>query len=359
MATSVDLERLIEFLRSEVTPKAQQIDQSTETLKWAQDGLFALGAMNLRAPAEYGGPNLDSPSFRKFQEAVARASGSLAFLQTQHQSAVSLILTSESETLKKHVVPQMRFGERRIGIGVSQLRRGGTPTITATRADGGYIVTGNVPWITGWTFFDSFVLGARLPENACLLAIAPLQPSVGLNFSEPMRLAAMESAQTVSAEFSDFWIPDAEVIGVQPPDFILKSDLINVVLQGHFALGCAEAGLDVLRMNATQRGRSALLEAHEKLSAELNLCRTAMAEATLGAHAHSSRVDLRAWAIELCTRCAHAGVVSSAGAANSMDHPAQRIFRESLVYTVSAQTSDIMDASLLRLSKAYFSEAAE
>jgi len=61
------------------------------------------------------------------------------------------------------------------------------------------------------------------------------------------------------------------------------------------------------------------------------------------------RLAVRAWAIDLAVRCAHAAVTASSGAANSLSHPAQRIYREALVYTVSAQTTPIMEATLKRL----------
>ena len=63
-----------------------------------------------------------------------------------------------------------------------------------------------------------------------------------------------------------------------------------------------------------------------------------------------ARLDLRVRMIDLMVRCAHAAVVSSSGAANSVDHPAQRIFREAMVFSVSAQTGPIMEATLERIA---------
>lgn len=62
------------------------------------------------------------------------------------------------------------------------------------------------------------------------------------------------------------------------------------------------------------------------------------------------RLKVRAWAIDFAVRCAHAAITSSSGAANSIHHPAQRIYREALVYTVSAQTPAVMEATLQRLN---------
>jgi alkylation response protein AidB-like acyl-CoA dehydrogenase len=61
------------------------------------------------------------------------------------------------------------------------------------------------------------------------------------------------------------------------------------------------------------------------------------------------RLQLRAWAINLAVRCANAAVTVSSGAANYKNHAAQRVYREALVFTVSGQTTAVMEATLARL----------
>ena len=117
------LAKATEFLRDEVYPRANEIDRDPESLRWALDGLCKRELMALRRPSEYGGPALSEGMFREFQERVARYSGSLAFLQTQHQSAGSMIAKSDNEKLKRATLPLMADGRRLIGIGFSQLRR--------------------------------------------------------------------------------------------------------------------------------------------------------------------------------------------------------------------------------------------
>ena len=122
--------------------------------------------------------------------------------------------------------------------------------------------------------------------------------------------------------------------------------------QGAFAHGCAQAGIDVLASNASKRGLGFAEAARASLQAELDGIR-AEAEGWVGQASPenvAARLDLRARTIELMVRCAHAAVVSSSGAANSMDHPAQRIYREALVFSVSAQTGPIMEATLEKIA---------
>jgi hypothetical protein len=94
------------------------------------------------------------------------------------------------------------------------------------------------------------------------------------------------------------------------------------------------------------------------LEAELEELRAATEDARsrISEDTTQERLDLRAWQIELSVRCAHAAVTSSSGAANSLNHPAQRVYREALVFTVSAQTGPVMEATLARIAAGGTSE---
>jgi alkylation response protein AidB-like acyl-CoA dehydrogenase len=352
-----------QFLREEVAPEAQEIDRDPEKLRWALAGLCERNLMALRRPQHYGGPEISEEAFRHFQETCARYSGTLSFLQTQHQSAGSMISKSENEALKAEYLPKMGTGERLVGIGFSQLRRGGPPIMRATEANDGYLLDGHVPWVTGYGFFGEFLLGATLPDGRALFVIVPLESTPpfqieggaiegGIKISPPMKLAAMEAANTVTVDFERYFVPSDRVCFIREADWIKNNDQINIALQGHFALGCAQAGLDILAASAEKKNLLFALATRDSLARELAECREQTRLAQKGVaieEATVERLRVRAWAIDLAVRCAHAAVAASSGAANSINHPAQRVYREALVYTVSAQTTQIMEATLVRL----------
>jgi len=347
------------FLRDEVAPKAQEIDRAPEMVRWALDGLCARDLMALRRPMQYGGPEIGEEAFRHFQETCARYSGTLSFLQTQHQSAGSMIAKSDNEALKSEYLPKMGNGERLVGIGFSQLRRGGPPVTRAAETAGGYILDGHVPWVTGYGFYPEFLVGATLPDARAVFAVAPLSSTTAgeigcVEFSTPMKLAAMEAANTVTVDFQSYYVANERVCFIREAEWIKNNDQINIALQGHFALGCAQAGLDILGSVAEKKNLEFARSAYRKLSEELAECREETRLAQLGVAlevATEERLKVRAWAIQLAVRCAQAAVTVSSGAANSIDHPAQRVYREALVYTVSAQTPQIMEATLARLAR--------
>lgn len=345
----MSFERAETFLRERVAPFAAEMDTSSERLHRAMRELGEAGFAALKVPAEYGGPEFSETDFRLFQQAAARASGTFAFLQTQHQSAASLLMKSKNEALIAEYLPGMVTGDKWLGIGFSQLRRPGPPVTRAESVSGGYRLNGHVPWVTGANLYPEFLIGATLPDGEAVFGICPLVSGPGITLSEPMKLAAMESALTVTADLNDFHLPEDRVLFTKPADFIARNDQINITLQGHFAIGCARAGLDVLEQNTTKRGYPFLAETYAKLLAEWELCREAMNSSTPAEISTPERLKLRAWAIDLAMRCAQAAVISSSGAANYLSHAAQRVYREALVFSVSAQTTAIMEASLSRL----------
>jgi alkylation response protein AidB-like acyl-CoA dehydrogenase len=341
------------FLQDEVAPNAQFMDQDRDALKRAVDGMCRLDLMALKRPEKYGGPELSDAGVRHFQEEIARYSGALAFLQTQHQGVVGMIASSQNLKLREEYLPGMGDGRKLVGVGFSQLRRPGPPIMRAEPVEGGYLLNGTVPWVTGWSFYPEFMIGAALPDGRAVFGLTPLESEPGVIVSEPMKLAAMTSAMTVSVEFTNYLLPEDRVALVREVGWIQNNDQINIAQQGSFAIGCALAGLDVLRINVEKRKQDFAREALESLETELADLReqTEAARSDLSDETTGERLRLRAWQIEMAMRCAHAAVASSSGAANSLEHPAQRILREALVYTVSAQTGPIMEATLRRIAR--------
>lgn len=342
-------------LSETVAPHANLIDRSTPALRRALAVLLDQGWMCLRRPTAYGGPEVTEPEFREFQECVASYSGALAFLQTQHQSAVALISRGANEDLKQRFLPRMHTRQGLTGIGFSQLRRPGPPVLRAEAVDGGYRLNGSVPWATGHRLFPHLLLAGSLEDGRSIFGLTPFRDAErdggSIRFSQPMKLAAMESARTVSAELQNWFLPDRAVVSLKPPQWIHRNDMINITLQGFFAIGCARAGVRLVEQAAAKSGATYVRAAAVALGEEIGECRKAMSDAQQadGELTTEAKLRTRAWAIDLAMRCAHAAITASSGAANLASHAAQRVLREALVFTVSAQTAPIMEATLTRL----------
>lgn len=339
------------YLLTEVAPSANEIDTNPDVLLKALKGLGNLGLLGLRVPQKWGGYGVSDATFASFQELVARYSGALAFLQTQHQSAAGMLVQSDNTALQQAYLPYMSHGDVLLGVGFSHIRRLGNPTTVAIPVAGGYQIDGFVPWVTGWNLFSEFIVAATLPDGGAVFGIVPFvetQATQGvITFSTPMQLAAMQSTNTVSATLTRFFLPSDRVVFIKPAGWIHTNDIKNVLRATPLAIGCAMAGLDILQAAAQAKSLAFIEEAFTALERELSECREAIAQVH---HTFPQKVQLRAWAIDLAVRTAHAAVTVSSGSANDLNHPAQRVYREALVYTVSGQTPAIMEATLKQLT---------
>ena len=329
---------LLQWPRRHVAPVARLLDHDPAALERVLQQGAADGILGLQAPRSLGGQGLSRPDFTRWTIEAARASGTFAFLQTQHQSAVRLLSTVDSPT-RRHV-PALAAGALRCGISFGWLRRTGPPMVTATRVHGGYRIEGQVPWFTGHGFFHHCVSAARLPDQRIVFAFHRVD-GPGSRASTPMATAAFAAARTVSIELTQT-IPDEDIVAVFPPDWLQRSDPGRVVSQGALIVGTARAALDLLQA-AAEDGR-APTAAVARAQQQLHTLEERVVHAATELPADG--LTLRAQCIDHAGRLAHAAVAAWSGRSNSPDHPAQRVYREVLGFTVLSQTTAVRDATV-------------
>lgn len=351
----ISIEALEDYLNSQVLPIAQRLDREPDRLFSAFLDLGAKGWLAPKLPHTCSGGSasrrgLSGEEYQRFQSAIARRSGALAFLQTQHQSAASLLLAGENEALKKRYLPEMTVGNRRVGVGFSQLRRQPPPLRSQVVAEG-YRLNGRVPWVTGAGLFDEFVGAATLPDGSAVFGLMPLVSGQGITVSKPMRLAAMSSMNTVTVQLKDWFLPAAQVVGHRPKGWIEERDRANPLSPLGLIVGCAQAGIDVLGRSLNRRNIDHDIASQLKLKLARLQANLPIVSA-LPASAYAEKIALRGQAIALMNTCAQAAVVAASGAANALNHPAQRIYGEAMVFSVSGQTTDGAIATLDHLISA-------
>ena len=341
------------YLKNCVAADAETIDSDSEALKIALVGLEDRSLLALRVPQKWGGADIDAQTFYEYQELTARYSGALGFLQTQHHSATAMLANSDNELLKSRCLPAIALGELRLGVEFSHLRRSGNPAVTATAAQNGYLLSGKVPWVTGFGLFQNFIVAALLPDDRAVFGLLPFEniasASGQISCSELMPLIAMSSTNTVTVTLANWWLDESQIISFKPKDWIVTNDTKNILNFVPATFGCIRAGLDIIQAAAQTKKSSFIVSAYEKLAHKLDRLKQNFPQCQ-----HSSKAEqlaLRSQAIDLAVRCGHAAVTVSSGAANSHKHPAGRVYREALVYTVSGQTQDVMAATLDELIK--------
>lgn len=353
----MNLREVESFLQSQVAPLANKIDRQSDLLKLPLAQMGDYSWLALKAPPELGGVGINQADYGEFQISLARVSGALAFLQTQHQSAVAKLAQSSNKALQQEFFPGVARGNPLIGVGFSHLRRRGTPIMQATETTDGYLLTGKVPWITGYGCFTHFILGATLADGRELYGILPLQNTVQASggeiiCSQPMDLIAMAATNTISAKIDQWLLKCDRLVSINPPGTIHLSSRQNVLHHSFLALGCAYGGLDILQAIAKTKQLEFIYESWQSLQEKVEQKkRSAISSISDNQATYQQQLQLRIETIDLAQRCSQAAVIASSGAANDFNSSAGRMYREAMLFAVSGQTTDIMAASLKSLSK--------
>ena len=355
---------------SQIDIQASELDRDADALRTALKQLGNRSLLALKVPLSLGGAGFSPSDFGLWQIAVARYSGALAFLQTQHQSAGSFLGHSSNHALQREYLPQMARGNKLVGVGISHLRRSGKPLVTAKATTEGYSISGIVPWITGGNIFRDFIVGATLPDGRELYAVLPLQNNRqatggSIKLSQPMNLIAMSATNTVSAELDNWKVKcdlgSAEalrgqpgglarrdrVVTIKPANSIHYNSRQNILNHGWFPLGCAYSALDIIKETAQRKQLDFVFKAHQSLQQEVDNARQKMLFAiNSDCTSYDNKLQLRSQVINLASRCTQAAIITASGAANNLSHAAGRVYREALVFSVAGQTTDVMKASL-------------
>jgi alkylation response protein AidB-like acyl-CoA dehydrogenase len=364
------LERARRVAAQTLKPNAQRADLATGPLTENFAALAEAGLLGLAIPKKYGGLDTSSATQRKYTEILAAACGVTTFVQAQHHGSSRMIAASSNETLKSTILPLLASGFRMCAISFAHLRRPGPPVLRAVPVKGGIELNGTAPWVTGWGLMDQIVFGATLPDGGYVYvwtpadrsAYAPLfTPDVLLKgsgglmaASSPIPLCTMNASATVELTLADWFVPEAHILNTSDRETMQKNDMAGVLSATAMPLGCARAACEIVRATAVRRSIPAIERAANSLEAELEELGAridAAVENSGDPDFFVSAVMLRAWCIEFALRAAHAAITAVSGSANALSHPAQRLLREAMFYTVQAQTQDVMDATLARLER--------
>ena len=349
LADEVIRPRAIEADRGDVRgPVADNIRQLGEA------GFFGLGIAT-----EHGGLGADEVTKHEYAEILASACGVTAFTQQQLQTGTKFVTESANEALKRELLPALAAGRRHCGIALAQLRRSGPPLMRAVREGVGYRLNGVIPWITGWSLLDGFVLGAVLEDGDHLFVhVDRVRDDATLKASAPLPLVVMAASDTVEVEVRDLWLSDDAVLRRQPAEALRQAEHRGLTTHTALPLGCARASARHLRELAQKPGRETLSQTAMALTFEIDQCRRAALTWNCECVDHPDyaayALRARAGALVLAMRAAHAAVVATGGRAHLTTAAPQRLMREAQFYATAVQTPEVQESTLDQLISPFF-----
>lgn len=320
-------------------PQAEQVDVTVVP----RSHLDALGAAGLMAATE-----LPMPVMREVIEVLAAADASTWFVWTQHHTPVRTVSRGTNDGLRDRVLPQLLSGKTLAGVAFTHLRRPGPPAVVARRDGGGWVLDGEIAWLTSWTLADVFCVGAQVGDDLVWMLVTLLDRD-GVT-AEPLGLAAMSGTSTVRVRLAGVRVDDEDVALVEPLAQWRSVDAARTADVSPAVFGITAEAVRRLR----ERDDDAAGQVADAVDSELGRLRAAaytLVDDVPAGEQVEDRLRIRAQAHLLSCRATTALVTVGAGRAMLLDAPAQRLARVALFLLVQGQTRDVRQATLRALAE--------
>jgi alkylation response protein AidB-like acyl-CoA dehydrogenase len=312
-------------------PAAMTVENTQRIPAGHLDLLATEGFYGLAGPRENGGLDADLPSATSIIEVLAGGCLSTAFVWLQHHGAVRAVRYAAAKELRDLWLTPLCSGARRAGVALGGALPG-PPILRARQVDGGYVLDGISPWVTGWDMIDTLYTAARDDHDNVVAVLLTAAGGPTLT-AEPLHMVAVAASATVQLRFDGHFVPADRVISRSPHGDWLARDAMGLRANGSLALGVAARCCQMI-------GPSPL---DGELLAARGALDTALPEAMPAARAAAS---------ELAMRTAAALVAAQGSRAILTGENAQRLAREALFLLVFASRPAIKENLARRLTAA-------
>lgn len=252
------------FVDNEVIPVASEMEHRNEYPHALVEQMKALGLFGLNIPEEFGGVDVDTTTFARIFEEVARGWLGLAGIIASHSVMADVLVRFGTEEQRRRFLPEMASGERRGGICLTEANAGTdlqNLSTTATRDGGLYRINGSKLWITNARHGSTFLLLAKTdpsaqPRHRGMSAFIFQKGAPGMTVSRDIDKLGYKGVETCELHFDNFPVPVENLIGGEEGQGFkqvmtgLEAERLNVAARG---LGIARAAFDSAIQYAQQR----------------------------------------------------------------------------------------------------------
>ncbi len=318
---------------AELAAHAEAADRRPDWPAESWGRVRAAGVLGWSIPAEYGGTARGPVALLEGHEALAAACTTTAFVLSQREAAVRRLLAGP-DALKARFLPALAAGDSFLTVGLSQLttsRQHGGPALHANPTPGGgYVLDGDIPWVTASDHADALVVGATLADGTQVLVVLPTDRP-GVEVGPPMELSALCGSRTAWVKCRMVEV-EAALVVAGPAPHVLGTVGGGGLETSCLALGVAAAATADLKREADRRPD--LVPAWERFAGAVNAARGRLRERAVGPADPDATLALRAECTRLALKATQAGLVAAKGAGFVAPHPAQRRARQALFFLV-------------------------
>ena len=321
------LQRTQRLAEEVLFPAARATDTAPRVPEAQLQLLARAGLFGVSGPPEFGGLGLAGLELAELVEVLASGCLSTAFVWIQHHGAVQALAATPDSPLARGWLADLCAGRRRTGLALGGLRPGPSQ-LRARPVNGGWLLDGVVPWVTGWGLVDALLTLVLSPDQERLSLLVDAAPADSIAVA-PQRLVAANASCTVELLFRSHFVARERLVASEPYTPLPAHDG-GGRSNGSLALGVARrctALIGPSALDAELRARRAQLDSSDELSLAL----------------------ARAAAVELAGRASAALIAHTGSRAIRSGEHAERLAREALFLLVFGSRPAIRAALLEKL----------
>lgn len=294
----------------------------------------------------YGGAGLSQAETLRDGEAIASACLTTSFILAQQEAVVRLLLKGPAH-LKDRYLRSVAAGELFLTVGLSHLttsRQDRGPVLRANPIAGGFILDGQIPWVTGANRADAIVIGATLPDASQLVLILP-SGQAGVTIMPPLLLSSFNGSRTSFIRYDGVTV-GPELVLAGPSEQVLGETAGGGLETSGPAIGLAAAAIAYLRGEAANR--PALADHAARFETSLASARQrlyTLAVDPVPEAIHALRVECS----RLALQATQVALLAAKGAGFVATHPAQRWARQTLFFLVWSCPPQVVEGLLEEL----------
>lgn len=250
-----------DFLRAEVHPNLDRIDQQEEGLMVElMDKAGELGLLGVSIPEEYGGFGKNFNTSMLVADVVG-AGHSFAVALSAHTGIGTLpILYYGNAAQKEKYIPKLGTGEWKAAYCLTEPNAGsdansGTTSAKLNEAGTHYLINGQKMWITNGGFADIFIVFAKIEEDKNLTAFIIERDFGGITMNPEEEKLGIKGSSTRQIFFNDCPVPVENMLSDRGNGFKIAVNILNIgrIKLGASAIGSARAVIDQAVNYANER----------------------------------------------------------------------------------------------------------
>jgi alkylation response protein AidB-like acyl-CoA dehydrogenase len=247
------LDMVRDFARSEVLPRAAEIDEKAEYPEDLVKKMADLGLMGVPFPEEYGGAGQSYVTFALIVEEICRACASTGLIMDVNISLCGEpIMMFGTDEQKERFLTPLATGEKLGALAMTEPEAGSDAaaiTTTAVKRNGCWILNGRKIFITNGEKADTYVVTAKSDREAGSRGITDFiveKSMPGVSFTTHYEKMGIRGSPTTDVVLEDVEVPDENVLGGVGNGFkvtmeTLDAGRIGIAAQ---AVGIARAALE-------------------------------------------------------------------------------------------------------------------